>query len=232
LVSADSAIKNIFSDDAAANRSSFVAIQRGCGDMNYNSNFVEIPLLFDDGYSGLEGTPRTTFSYIGGIAHAHAFDEFVEFMKYALQKNMGIRFLVASRHEFPWDGTLEHYRDSITVRCGRALSIQEINQSYAQSICIWNLYRISTQSGVMANALMCGTPVLASRTGAFPQFIRDGQNGKFSELGDQPGIAKAFFEIAASVDQYSRNCRATFMKCFYYRSQLGVLERCLADLEA
>ncbi len=201
-------------------------------DVRYNDRVAEMPLIFDDGYKSLEGTPRTSFSYIGNISHAHAFDEFVAFMKYAFRENLGIKFLIATRHEFPWDETLERHKDSITLRCGRPLTEQEINESYAQSICVWNLYRFSTQSGVMANAFMCGAPVLASQKGAFPQFIRDGYNGKFAELTDHAGIAAAFREIAGSVNRYSVNCRTSFSECFYYRSQLGAIEQFLAMAES
>lgn len=193
----------------------------------YNDCVLEVPLVFDDGFEGLERMKRTTFSYIGTISRAHGFDHFLAFMKYALKNGLGIHFLIASRHNIPEDAVFRQYSTSITLRCGRPLSSDDINECYARSQCVWNLYRLSTQSGVMANAFMCGAPVIASRTGAFMEFVRDGYNGKFAEAVNHAQIAAAYFEIASAMESYSRNCRQTFVDTFHYRSQLTRLQNIL-----
>lgn len=198
-------------------------------DRRFNGCFLQMPLLFDDAFGALRQPARTTFSYIGTISHAHAFDQFLDFMKYALRENLGIRFLIASRHKVPEHEVIEQHKDSITLRCGRPLTEIEMNECYAQSLCVWNLYRFSTQSGVMANAFMCGAPVIASRTGAFLEFVKDGYNGKFANAADHREIAANFFEIAGAVGCYSKNCRQSFAENFHYRSQLGMLERILSQ---
>jgi glycosyltransferase involved in cell wall biosynthesis len=197
-------------------------------DSRYNGRTLEVPLIFDDGYGSVDRRERTTFSYIGTISRAHGFDQFFAFMKYALRENLGIRFLIASRHNIPEDEILDQYAANITVRCGRPLTNGEINECYAQSRCVWNLYRLSTQSGVMANAFMCGAPVIASRTGAFTQFVKDGYNGKFADAMNHAEIAAAYYEIAAAMERYSKNSRQTFVDNFYYKSQLGRIEAMLA----
>jgi glycosyltransferase involved in cell wall biosynthesis len=197
----------------------------------YNSNMLEMPLIFDDGYQSLSPQPRTKFSYIGTISHAHAFDQFLAFMRYALRENLGIEFLIASRHEVPASEIPEEHRGSVVLRCGRPLTSDEINECYAQSLCVWNLYRHSTQSAVMASAFMCGAPVLASRTGAFLDFVRDGYNGKFADGSNFEEVAAAFREIAAAASSYSENSRRTFETNFYYKSQLSKIEQILAQVE-
>jgi glycosyltransferase involved in cell wall biosynthesis len=194
----------------------------------YNGNMLEMPLIFEDGYQGLSPQPRTKFSYIGTISHAHAFDQFLAFMRYALHENLGIEFLIASRHDVPDGAIPEEHRGRVVLRCGRPLTSTEINECYAQSLCVWNLYRHSTQSGVMANAFMCGAPVIASRTGSFLGFVRDGYNGKFANASNYTEVAEAFREIAGAADRYSENSRRTFETTFYYRSQLPKIEQILA----
>jgi glycosyltransferase involved in cell wall biosynthesis len=194
----------------------------------YNSNMLEMPLIFEDGYHVLSPQLRTKFSYIGTISHAHAFDQFLAFMNYALRENLGIEFLIASRHNVPESVIPEQHRSSVDLRCGRPLTSEEINECYAQSLCVWNLYRHSTQSAVMASAFMCGAPVIASRTGSFLDFVRDGYNGKFADGSNYKEVAAAFQDIAAAAASYSENSRRTFETNFYYRSQLSKIEKILA----
>lgn len=201
-------------------------------DGKHNARAIEMPLIFDDRSKDYEGLPRTTFSYIGTMSHAHGFDQFFSFMKYALRGRLGIHFLIASRHNVPDDEILEEHKESITLRCGRPLTEREINDCYARSVCVWNLYRFSTQSGVMANAFMCGSPVIASRTGAFLEFVRDGYNGKFADAENHSEIALAYSEIANNLDRYSRNSRQAFLDNFYYRSHLQLLTKILRMAEA
>lgn len=48
-------------------------------------------------------------------------------------------------------------------------------------------------------AMACGRPVVAARTGALPETIRDGQTGTLVEQGDIPGLARAFERYAVDV---------------------------------
>ncbi|MGH9343868.1 MAG: glycosyltransferase [Terriglobia bacterium] len=197
-------------------------------DWKYNDRTLEMPLIFDDGFRGLESIERTTFSYIGATSREHGFDQFVGFMRYALRSNLGIRFLVASKQAVHEDDLVRHYKDSITLKCGKPLTSEEINECYAQSLCVWNLYRICMQSGVMANAFMCGAPVIASRTGSFLEYVKHGFNGRFADVADHAQIVSAFGAIAENFSYYSENSRKTFMEKFYYGAQMEKIEQILA----
>jgi glycosyltransferase involved in cell wall biosynthesis len=74
---------------------------------------------------------------------------------------------------------------------------------------------------------MFGAPVLADRTGSFPEFIQDGFNGKFASARDYKGIASALENIRENIDQYEINCRHTFLETFFYRSNLEALSKLL-----
>jgi glycosyltransferase involved in cell wall biosynthesis len=115
----------------------------------------------------------------------------------------------------------------IEILCGKPLGNADINLCYAKSICVWNLYRTSTQSGVLPKAFMFGTPVIASKIGSFPEFIQEGVNGRFASARDHEGTWTAFEEIRSNLGMYAANSRKTFLETFYYRPHLGELGRLL-----
>jgi len=74
---------------------------------------------------------------------------------------------------------------------------------------------------------MFGTPVLATDTGAFSEFVKDGFNGKFVAAEEPAAIYSAYLEITNCFQTYSRNARDTFLSTFYYVSQLERLQQVL-----
>ena len=175
---------------------------------------------------------KRNFSYVGNIGHVHGFDQYVDVMRESFLRRSGIRFLIASRSPLPGfvlkDKTIGSNLDRITFLCGRTLQNREINDCYAKSFCVWNLYRRSTQSGVLPKAFMFGTPVLASRIGSFPEFIRDGFNGKFACADDREGVLTILKGIRERTGEYASNCRSSFIEKFFYRSRLEQLRQLLA----
>ncbi len=202
------------------------------GDAQYNSNYYKVPLLFDDDSCGIADQNRQYFAYIGNISKSHGFDQFMRFVKHSIQNNLGIRFLVASRSPFPQayinDITIAGSLDQLTINCGHPLSTDEINLCYASSICVWNIYRRSTQSGVLGKAMMFGTPVLASRVGSFGEFITDKIEGRMLEGTDPLEINAAYSDINEHLSSYTSNCRARFLSTYFYKSHLEALRRMLA----
>jgi glycosyltransferase involved in cell wall biosynthesis len=214
--------------------SKYAAGVYGQGDIRHNRNASYLPLLFDD--EADKSPPKTCrcryfFSYVGGICQAHAFDQYFGFMRESLARKWNFNFMIASRHSLPAyvlkDGIIRRNLDKIEIRCGRPLQNDEINRCYSESLCVWNMYRRSTQSGVLPKAFMFGAPVLANRTGSFPEFIQDGFNGKFASAGDNQGIASALENIRENIDRYEMNCRRTFLETFFYRSNLAALSKLL-----
>jgi glycosyltransferase involved in cell wall biosynthesis len=54
-----------------------------------------------------------------------------------------------------------------------------------------------TYSIVAREALVCGVPILASRIGALPDAVREGENGRLFEPGDATGLALLLQDLAA-----------------------------------
>jgi glycosyltransferase involved in cell wall biosynthesis len=203
-------------------------------DAQYNTNSIYLPLLYDDeGPVSIAGIldQKRHFAYIGSLCRSHGFDQYLSFVRYALQRNLRISFLIASRNPLPTqvvnDPLLSQDRNRVKIRCGKPLGNDEINCCYADSICVWNLYRRSTQSGVLPKAFMFGTPVIASKIGSFPEFIQEGVNGRFISTRDHQGIWTAFEDMRSNISAYAANSRRTFLETFYYRAHLAELGRLL-----
>jgi glycosyltransferase involved in cell wall biosynthesis len=203
-------------------------------DARYNGNGIYLPLIYDDEEQAAIATmvdQKRHFGYIGSLCRSHGFDQYLSFIRFAFQRNLNISFLIASRNRFPTrvlnDPLFSRNSAKVEILCGKPLGNAEINRCYAKSICIWNLYRTSTQSGVLPKALMFGTPVIAGRIGSFPEFIQEGVNGRFADARDHEGICTAFEHIRSHIGAYAANSRKSFLDTFYYRPHLAELGRLL-----
>jgi glycosyltransferase involved in cell wall biosynthesis len=201
-------------------------------DARYNGNSAYIPLIMDDEAPAnvaedLDSKQR--FGFIGALCRSHGFDQYVALMREAFRRGGEFRFLIASRNLLPKailkDPLLRGNQDRIEVRCGRPLNNEEMNRCYAECFCVWNLYRRSTQSAVLPKAFMFGVPVIASRIGAFPEYVEDGVNGRFAEAEDTAGILSSLAEMRGNLASYAVNCRRTFLSTFFYESQLPAIAR-------
>ena len=197
-------------------------------DARYNRSATYIPLLYDDDLredlSSL--IPKKRYlSFIGNPCRAHGFDQFLDVARFSFQRNLDIRFLVASGHSLPKDCLADpifvRNAHRMDVRCGRQFSNDEINDYYAQSISVWNVYRRSTQSGVLPKALMFGAPVLCSDVGSFPEYVTSGRNGEIVRGSDPAGIIEAFERFQGDLASYATRCRLDFINTFYYRAHLS-----------
>lgn len=207
-------------------------------DKAFNCNVSVIPLPFDDEAENdhLSVAEKSYFSYIGHAVKGHAFDEFIRFVRFALEREPSVNFMIATSSNL--DGYLKKYRwlqeaidrSRLKIFHGRPLSNQEINHCYQSSFCVWNLYRRSTQSGVLPKAFMFGTPVLASDIGSFAEFVQSSFNG---ELVSSPicfeEILLKVTHMKKNIDRYSENARMSFMKTFYYKANLSRLESTISN---
>lgn len=139
------------------------------------------PLVFPD--EMIDGQERKYFSSIGAYAPAHGTKYFFDFIKESSERN-NILFQVVTRSNITEqlkDPVLQKMMKSgrLIVQQGRPLTEQEMNEAYRRSICTWNGYIRSTQSGVLANSFMQGTPVMATHLGSFDEYVQDGKNGVF-----------------------------------------------------
>lgn len=193
---------------------------------------LTFPLIFPDKY--IATSERQYFSMIGGYSDPHASDEFLDFVKESYQKNT-IKFQIATRTDIgeklknPVLQKMMH-DGRLLVHQGRPLTEDEMNQAYRRSICTWNAYHRSTQSGVLANSFMQGTPVMATHLGSFEEYVKNGKTGVFVDDYKYKTIFNAYQQIEQNVETMSRCCRDTFLERFYYRSQIKRFKEIIENL--
>lgn len=193
-----------------------------------NKRIIMLPLLYeDDRPSDYENIKRKYFSFIGTFAESHGTEFFVNFLKYSFKNDDSVTFLIATRSNISNlldDKDIKQLLDSgrLVVQHGRSMTTSEINNFYMQSICVWNVYTRSNQSGVLPNALMMGTPVLASDSGVFTEIVKDGYNGFIiKNISDCSEILKCYKTIASDIDLYVTSARESFFNNYYYKSWIS-----------
>lgn len=197
-----------------------------------NENTHYLPLLYDDERKKSLALPeRKYFSYIGTVAADHSFDEYLQFVKKAIEKDAlpELSFLVATKSEFEVPKELLD-SPKVTIRKGTPLSDEEINECYASTFVVWNAYARTTQSGVLAKSFMFGTPAIVLRKN-LSEFTEDGKevvaiddNTSFEE------IEKAVVKITDSFTQFSDAARKRFEETFYYRKYNETIKEILSTL--
>lgn len=179
------------------------------------------PLIFPDEL--IQNRTRKYFSSIGTYANTHGTHYFLEFVKNSEHSN-DILFQIITRSNIKeklknpvFQRMIKNGR--LIVQQGRPLTEMEMNDAYRKSICTWNGYIKSAQSGVLANSFMQGTPVMATRLESFGEYIQDGYNGIFINNFEYDTILNAFLQIRENISVLSQNARNTFLQYFYYRNQ-------------
>ena len=195
---------------------------KGC-----NRNCAVFPLIFCDDFNEEKQVKRKFFSFIGGFTYMRGCNEFLSFIKYSITHNLDIQFCIATRSSV--DAILDAplYKKAIEngtlhVFAGKPMTSNEINLHYRESICAWNAYKSSTQSGVLVNALMQGTPVIVTDRGDTSDVVRDKKESCFINIPyDNEEIYKAYNYIADNIVEMEQKARGTFLNHFLYITYLN-----------
>lgn len=188
-----------------------------------------IPLLFTDEITdeSFDTENKEFFSYIGHAIRGHAFDMYIKFIHYCLERESDMKFMIATRTDISYIFEKEEWlmksisNGRLLIRHGRPLSNEEINESFKRSFAVWNVYRRSTQSGVLPKAFMFGTPVLASNVGSFLEFVEPSVNGEIVDNEfDFEEIYERLINMKQNIHNYSQNARESFLNCFYYKANI------------
>lgn len=147
-----------------------------------NHNYYVFPLVFRDEYDSSNTFKRKYFSFIGGFTDPHGRKQFLEFVRFASAVDASLVFQITTSTNLDtylrqdWMADLVS-KERIIVRHGTYLTSEEINRSYRESICVWALYNKATQSGMVVNAMMQGTPVITRNVGSMTDEVSHGVNG-------------------------------------------------------
>ena len=146
--------------------------------------------------------------------------EFLDFIKYSIEKKLDYKFCIASRNHVDVSSPIlqKAIREGILVVFdGKPMSSEEINLHYREAICSWNAYKSSTQSGVLPNALMQGSPVLVTNRGDSADIVTDKKQGCFISLPhNNEEIKEAFEYIRDHLDTMSQAARESFKTRYEY----------------
>ena len=201
-----------------------------------NDNSVYFPLIFTDEYNGNIKYSREFFSFIGTFSDPHGREEFLNFVRYAAEEDDQIKFLISTSTDISrWldDSVLKHLASEgrLEIHHGRFMSTNEINASYRRSICTWAVYNRTTQSGVVLNALMQGSPVVARKIGNMETDIKDGIDGRLVGRDYSNGeILDAFRDIQQDSEGYSKRARLSFKQNNWFGSQIEAMRKILGSI--
>lgn len=190
-----------------------------------NSSYRKFPLFYSDP-SGLRVDGRRFFfSFVGSFVDAHAADDFLRFVTYAVKADDDIRFQIATRSSIEEKLDSPEYRQlmydgRLVVVEGRPLTEQEMSEAYLKSICCWCAYKVSTQSGVAISALQHGTPIIATRLGSMDACAEGAEFVSSSSAYQE--ILEAYKRIAGNLSTRVNRARSAYLKHFDYRSHLDL----------
>ena len=85
--------------------------------------------------------------------------------------------------------------DNHFLLINRYLSDKEFANLMRYAKCVICPYVSGSQSGITQSAMVYGTPVVATKVGAFPEFIEEGKNGYLVDYGDTEGMAEAIARL-------------------------------------
>lgn len=95
-----------------------------------------------------------------------------------------------------YDACLDNMRnDKRFIVINRFLSNSEFANLTRYAECIICPYVSGSQSGITHTAFVYGTPVIATKVGAFPEFLEDGKNGYLIDYGDETALSSAINKI-------------------------------------
>ena len=207
-------------------RKNYIKYMRNC-----NPNYDVFPLIFLDEYDSKKQYSRYYFSFIGGFTDVHACNEFLQFMEYGLLETEDVKFLIATKIDVSEYLKKEIFQRAINngrlmVQAGRPMTTEEINGFYRQSICVWNAYNRSTQSGVLPNALMQGAPVIVNENGAAKEIMDDKSVGCFITMPpDCDQILKCYRYIQKNLAEMELNARRVFLSKYCYKGYFDLAKK-------
>ena len=184
-----------------------------------NKNYHYLPLMYADEREERHAMmPRLYFSYIGTVAADHSFNEYLNFVEWAVTNNKleGVNFLIGTKSEFEIPEVLEK-SSRVSIHKGQPMTDEEINTYYSSTMVVWNAYARTTQSGVLAKSFMFGTPALVMRHN-LNEFTHDGENVEaIDDNTNFEEIEVAVTKIKNNFDSFTAGCRKEFEKSFYYK---------------
>ena len=207
-------------------------------DVKYNRNIAIFPLIYrDEAKDQPIHNDQRYFSFIATADMEKNFPLFLQCILEFFKRDSKFKAQIVTKADISsfWLPELDPYKKEgrLIVQSGRLLENSEINAALTKSYCTWLYYHHSTQSGVLARAFMLSSPVLASTSGCFCDYV-NGKNGiVISETLDSKDaieeIWKAQRIISDNLSAMRVEARNTFDQSFSYHAFSDEFEKLIKN---
>ena len=158
------------------------------------------PYSFYRSYRKGSQPERTSILFFGRISPYKGVDILLKAIPKVLEKYPRENFVIAGAKGESYEPDRE-----LVAACGTNLDMRlrhiqndDLVEMITEAKMVVCPYRDATQSGVLMTAYALNTGVVASNVGAFPEYVKEGENGLMYESGDADALASAIIE---SLDQ-------------------------------
>lgn len=151
------------------------------------------PITFFRNYVKSKDGQKNHILFFGRLSPYKGIDVLMEAIPRILTQYPDEKFVIAGKSIEGYqidEQVMEKYRDNITL-INRYISNEELADLFTGAKMVLCPYKDATQSGVLVTALALDVPVIASSVGAFPEYIKENQNGLSVPTGDAPALADA-----------------------------------------
>lgn len=199
----------------------------------YSGSVHYAPLLISDKQVPKSQKERRFFTYAGNVHKATGFDAFIELVNHSASLNADFEFLAITSSQ------IGGYLHSLSPEGQRALTLinkeiitdQEIHEAMSMSFAILRLDREITQSAVVPESFMNGTPVIVRDLPGFTQHVKHIYNGYVVADPCSPAeIMEGMTFVKQYFDELSRHARKSYEEIWaehnwprYYQWLLDIL---------
>jgi glycosyltransferase involved in cell wall biosynthesis len=151
------------------------------------------PITFFKNYVKKKDNQKNHILFFGRLSPYKGIDVLMAAIPQILAKYPEEKFVIAGKsiEGYQIDAqVIEKYKDNITL-INRYISNEELADLFTGAKMALCPYKDATQSGVLVTALALNVPVIASSVGAFPEYIKENQNGLSVPAGNAPALADA-----------------------------------------
>ncbi|MBO1057639.1 MAG: glycosyltransferase [Dolichospermum sp. JUN01] len=177
------------------------------------NNCSLLPLMFPK--VTVKSKQKLYFSFIGHVNKGKGIEPFLGLVEYSWKHNLKFQFqIISSTLSQPWLSRAKQFEGlNLKIINKDAISDMEISEGIASSFAVLCLYTTVTQSSVVANSMMQGTPVIASKTGSLPEAILNNKTGYLVEdIYDYASNFKLLELCITNKDAHQKYCLEEFEK--------------------
>lgn len=200
---------------------------------HYSGSLHYAPLLISDRQVTKSHKERRFFTYVGNVHKATGFDTFIELVNHCASLKADFDFLAITSSKI--SGYLRNLspegQHALTLTNKEVITDREIHEAINMSYAILRLDKEITQSAVVPESFMNGTPVIVRDLPGFTQHVKHAYNGYVVADPCSPAeIMKGMMFVKQHFDELSRNARKSYEEIWaehnwprYYQWLLDIL---------